>query len=300
MVDQLWLWVLGQKSVAPALLTRPVADTHPNTAITSFPQGWGQASRSKDDHSGILEQIEFYLRKPLRDPITSVDALASVIIKECTRVFGRFQIPKPELQFLDFFGSSISDVADRHSKIFAKLHSKTKEKKKDKKKAKKKKDLKESQLDINEEFELLVKIQDIREFKIIKMVLDDQHSVLADGDAECQELKASTKLMPHATFPDVDGKPGDNHVGVNRKTIEQMISRARDVYSAVYHLIDLKQKQAKITEARYARNEAKSAAKEGKIILALTIINMIFVQATAAGRIAEIHKMIRSCEPHHR
>ncbi|KAG4434243.1 hypothetical protein IFR05_010262 [Cadophora sp. M221] len=280
MVDQLWLWVLGQ-----------------NTVITSFPQGWGQASGSNDDHSGVLEQIEFYLRKPLRDPIASVDALASVIIKECTRVFGRFQVPKPELQFLDFFDSSISDVADRHSKIFAELDvgwddekdfvktvqrnqkSKTKkEKKKDKKKAKQKKGLKESQLDINEEVELLIEIQDIRdELNIIKMVLDDQHSVLADGDAEKQEDKTATKPMPHATFPHVDGKPVDNHVNVNRKTIEQMISRARDVYSAVYHLIDLKQKQANITEARYARKEAKSAAKEGKTILALTIVNMIFL-----------------------
>ncbi|PVH68818.1 hypothetical protein DL98DRAFT_628915 [Cadophora sp. DSE1049] len=228
------------------------------------------------------------------------------------RFFGRFQVPKPELQFLDFFNSSISDVADRHSKIFAKLDvgwddekdfvktvqknqkSKTKkEKKKDKKKAKQKKGLKESQLDINEEGELLVEIQDIRdELNIIKMVLDDQHSVLADGDAENQEDKSATKPMPHATFPHVDGKPVDNHVNVNRKTIEQMISRARDVYSAVYHLIDLKQKQANITEARYARKEAKSAAKEGKTILALTILPLSFMYSFFALNIAEFPKVL--------
>lgn len=285
MVDQLWLWVLGK-----------------DTVITSFPQGWGQASGLKDDpkdYPGLLEQIQNYLHNPNRDPITSVDALASVVIGECTRVFGRFQVSK-ELQFLDFFDSSISDVADRHSKIFAKLDvgwddekdfmravqksqkSKSKkEEKKDKKKAqqraKKKKGMKESQLDINEEVELLVEIQDIQdELSIIKMVLDDQHSVLADGDTGDQQDQ-SKKQMLRPTFPYVDGKAVDNHVNVNRQTIEHMISRARDVYSAVYHLIDLKQKQANITEARYARKEAKSAAKEGKTILALTIVNMIFL-----------------------
>jgi hypothetical protein len=59
----------------------------------------------------VLEQIQSYLRKSTRDPIRSADELASVIIKECTRVFGRFQVPKHELQFLDFFDASISDVA---------------------------------------------------------------------------------------------------------------------------------------------------------------------------------------------
>ncbi|RYP29124.1 hypothetical protein DL767_006894 [Monosporascus sp. MG133] len=272
------------------------------TLITSFPQGWGRANGPKDDCDGVLEQIQCYLRKPIRNPITSVDALASVIIKECTRVFGRFQVPKPELQFLDFFDASISDVADRHSKIYAKLDvgwddeedfgktgqknqedkskkEKKKERKKAKQKAKPKRGLKGSQLHINQEVELLVEIQDIRdELNIIKRVLDDQHSVLTVPDSEDNRKSAkSKKHILHATFPDVDGKAVDSHVNVNRNTIEHMISRAGDVSNAIYHLIDLKQKQANITEARYARKEAKSAAKEGRTILALTIVNMIFL-----------------------
>ncbi|RYP61087.1 hypothetical protein DL770_009852 [Monosporascus sp. CRB-9-2] len=193
-------------------------------------------------------------------------------------------------------------MADRHSKIFAKLDvgwddeedfvktiqktlkdkskkEKRKDKEKAKQKAKQKKGLKESQLHIKQEVELLVEIQDIRdELNIIKMVLDDQHSVLTVPDSEenCKNAKSEKHIL-HATFPNVDGKAVDSHVNANRKTIEHMTSRAGDVYSAVYHLIDLKQKQANITEARYARKEAKSAAKEGRTILALTIVNMIFL-----------------------
>ncbi|EPE32023.1 hypothetical protein GLAREA_12105 [Glarea lozoyensis ATCC 20868] len=278
MVDQLWLWILGK-----------------GTVITSFPQGWGQAAGSEDEHVGMLEQIKQYLREPGRDPIRSAEALASVIIKECTQVFGRFQVSE-KLQFLDFFDSSISDVADRHSRIFAKLgvgwddeddfvetkaislsNKSKKDKRKEKYKAKKRKMMKKAQLYINEEVELLVEIQDIRdELRIIEMVLEDQYTVLADVENETQQPKSLTHIS-RAKFPPVDGKPVDSHVKFNRRSIEHMVLGARDVYNAIYHLIDLKQKQANITEARYARREANSAAKEGRTILALTIVNMIFL-----------------------
>ena len=113
--------------------------------------------------------------------------------------------------------------------------SKNEKKKKEMEKAKQKKRLKESQLDINEEVELLVEIQDIRdELNIIKMVLDDQCSVLTVQDnKDDRKAEGFEKNTLHATFPDVDGKPVNYHVDVNRKTIEHMISRARDVYNAV-------------------------------------------------------------------
>jgi len=97
-------------------------------------------------------------------------------------------------------------------------------------------ELKESQLNINEEVELLVEIQDIRdELHIIKMVLDDQWSVLTVQDSEGdRKTKEFERNALHTTFPDVDGKPVDYYVNVNRKTIERMISRARDVYNAVW------------------------------------------------------------------
>ncbi|EHK97535.1 hypothetical protein M7I_6688 [Glarea lozoyensis 74030] len=184
------------------------------------------------------------------------------------------------------YGYGSSEKADRHSRIFAKLgvgwddeddfvetkaislsNKSKKDKRKEKYKAKKRKMMKKAQLYINEEVELLVEIQDIRdELRIIEMVLEDQYTVLADVENETQQPKSLTHIS-RAKFPPVDGKPVDSHVKFNRRSIEHMVLGARDVYNAIYHLIDLKQKQANITEARYARREANSAAKEGRLPL---------------------------------
>ncbi|KAI0858773.1 hypothetical protein F4860DRAFT_526840 [Xylaria cubensis] len=274
MVDQLWLWMLQNQEKAK------------NIVITSFPQAWCQNEGSKTDAIDLHEQIHKYLHRQSREAITSVNQLASVIIKECTRVFGPFKRPS-EPEFLDNFNSSISDVNDRLSTIYNRLpdtlwnvqKNNLVEKETQKhKKTKRKKDTKNSRHKIAREVELLVEIQDIQdELDIIKMVLDQQSSVLTvpqDGADDCTKSK---ETLSYDTFPTVDGKPVDHYTTANKKTIEGMRVRAADVYRRVNHLIDLKQKQANLEEAQYAREEATSAAKEGKTILALTIVNMLFL-----------------------
>ncbi|KAI1112881.1 hypothetical protein F5Y14DRAFT_452570 [Nemania sp. NC0429] len=274
MVDQLWLWVLEEKHII----------------ITAFPQEWFRGRKPKDSSMDLLERIEKHLRNRLRQPITSVEELSSVIIKQVTGAFGH--------RFLDMFDASISD-ADRNSKIYERLYNmgwddepdlKTtqKENKKDKKSKKNapgKAPLSNSELNIAEEIELLVEIQDIQdELNIIKMVLDEQYSVVTvprdggDGDSKYKEN------ISHDTFPTVDGKAVDYYTVANRKTIERMRLRAEEVHRGVHHLIDLKQKQANLDEARYARIEANSAAKGGQTILALTIVNMLFVTRPVSSK----------------
>jgi hypothetical protein len=118
---------------------------------------------------------------------------------------------------------------------------------------------KRSQLYINEEVELLVEIQDIRdELRIIEMVLEDQHTVLADVDNETQQQKS----LPHssrAKFPPVDGKPIDNHVKFNRRSIEHMVLRARDVYNAVSSTNHRKTKTKLDSDLSLNRLEAKAS-----------------------------------------
>jgi hypothetical protein len=93
--------------------------------------------------------------------------------------------------------------------------------------------LKESQLNINEEIELLVEIEDIQdELNIIKLVLDDQYSVLSENSQESTQKQPETPVL-RPKFDHIDGKPVNNHVEVNRKTIANMITRAREVHTAV-------------------------------------------------------------------
>ncbi|KAI1349838.1 hypothetical protein F5Y01DRAFT_326838 [Xylaria sp. FL0043] len=281
MVDQLWLWMLQNREKTK------------NIVITSFPQAWPPDKESKADTVDLKEQIDKYLHRKSREAIESVNQLTSVIIQECTRVFGPFK-RQSEPGFSDMFDSSISDVNDSLSSIYDGLpgmlsndesgeklmqdHHYDEKEKKNRKKAKSKKDAESARHEIDREVELLVEIQDIQdELDIIKMVLDEQCSVLTVPQDRADGHTKSNETLSNETFPKVDGKPVDYYTTANKKTVEAMRVRAADVYRRINHLIDLKQKQANLQEARYAREEATSAAKEGKTILALTIVNMLFL-----------------------
>ncbi|KAE9381023.1 hypothetical protein N431DRAFT_457638 [Stipitochalara longipes BDJ] len=281
-VDQLWMWVLGE-----------------DTIITSFPQQWGHSvcSDTENKCEGVREQIELYLNKCDRKAIESVDDLAAVIINECTRVFGDFQIPKIELQFLDLFDASISDIAEDYSRIIENfrfdkeqsigLVSQKKQVQKRSWKTLWKKEalqLPEVKSSPKQQFQKLVsllsEIQDIQdELNIIKVVLDDQHSVLAVSE-EKKKHGASEKTIASGLF---SGITVDHHVNLNRKKIKHIIERTKDVYRLVYHLIDLKQKEANI-------ESAESASQGAKTIAALTFLPLSFGSSIFALNIAEFKR----------
>jgi Mg2+ and Co2+ transporter CorA len=52
---------------------------------------------------------------------------------------------------------------------------------------------------------------------------------------------------------------------------------ARRMYGDLRHQIDLKQKQANISEARSSRRQAEASARHGRIILLFTVVTIIFL-----------------------
>ncbi|EPE36766.1 SH3-domain-containing protein [Glarea lozoyensis ATCC 20868] len=59
--------------------------------------------------------------------------------------------------------------------------------------------------------------------------------------------------------------------------IEDLKTEGTRVYKAICDLLDLKQKQASVSEAYSARQEAKESARQGNIILVFTIVTIIFL-----------------------
>ena len=90
MVDQLWLWTLGNDLI-----------------ITSFPQRWEQP---KDDPLNVLDGIIADMDSKTRPPVKSVHHLASLITGRCSGVFDRHRVGGEHYQFLDMFESSIGEV----------------------------------------------------------------------------------------------------------------------------------------------------------------------------------------------
>lgn len=137
------------------------------------------------------------------------------------------------------------------------------EKKKAKQRANRRKNLRKSQYNINEEIAILKEIEDIQdELGIIKLVLDEQYSVVSQDrkvDAQdrlerhvahiklvldeqysvlSQDRREDAQDLPEKQvsrleFEHIGGKAVDDHVKENKKTIENMIKRADGVHLAV-------------------------------------------------------------------
>ena len=90
MVDQLWLWILGNDLI-----------------ITCFPQRWKQP---KNDPLNVLDGIIEDMNSKTRPPVKSVYDLATLITGRCSGVFDRHRLGDEDYQFLDMFESSIGQV----------------------------------------------------------------------------------------------------------------------------------------------------------------------------------------------
>lgn len=135
--------------------------------------------------------------------------------------------------------------------------------------------------DITNETSLVSEIKDILdELNIISCVSKHQAAVIEPFMLE----------MLHQT-PDTKDK--DFHDGARlRNRIDELQSAAQSTYAALQDLLDLKQKQASVIEARSARRDAKASAdqaeaatslanqtvRQGWSIMIFTIVTIIFVR----------------------
>jgi ankyrin repeat protein len=98
MVDQLWVWVIGEKLV-----------------VTAFPQCWQQP---KDDPLNIFDAIIEVINAPARStPTLTAFHLAAAITQQCSTVF-RSRGGLQEYQLLDVFDQSISNAVEMESLLF--------------------------------------------------------------------------------------------------------------------------------------------------------------------------------------
>ncbi|KAI0183369.1 hypothetical protein EV127DRAFT_447236 [Xylaria flabelliformis] len=221
----------------------------------------------------IRHNISRYLRRATRAQIKSPHELANLIVNHCANVFADHDIPA-EYQFFDFFERSIGRVSDRVAhllKLFqraahANFH-----------------DV-EPQLNIQEEAKLLVEIEDIHdELIILRMVLKDQETVATEIDRF---------LDPPGSDPNQQQKPYAKVVSAkeNRllkshlQRIDNMEKMTQRTVKSLRSLLDLKQKQASISEAlasvSYAKKsveQAEETARQGRTLTLFTVVTIVFL-----------------------
>lgn len=91
MVDQLWMWVLDEKTI-----------------ITCFPKRYGA---NKQDYSGVHKSIRTRIESLGPTPIRTVFELALIILDECTKIFfDRTKTVDRQPQVLDEFSKAIGNI----------------------------------------------------------------------------------------------------------------------------------------------------------------------------------------------
>ncbi|RYP76353.1 hypothetical protein DL771_001792 [Monosporascus sp. 5C6A] len=286
MVDQLWLWILDD-----------------NTIITSFPRRWG---RNKPDPSGVHKSLRERLETG-RDEIKSIHHLALIIIDQCSRVF--FDRTKPldeRPEVMDLFASAIGDVTEMTSIAYdsfwkhTALHAKNMLPNRPHNAGHK-------YLNINPEGVLFKEAQDIaEELKIMKRVYTEQLNVVkdfkrhlchpTDRDTTQGETAFLKKLLldiakNQTESNDRVGRSDDEGTRSKSKALEATITEAegaleliesrqaeiQDLEDSALRLLSLKQQQASIVEAKAALQRADESVKQGRAIMAFTIVTIFFL-----------------------
>jgi ankyrin repeat protein/Mg2+ and Co2+ transporter CorA len=292
MVDQLWIWVLG-----------------PSLIVTSFPQNWQHPREEMPDLLGsILEEID-----PRNGtPAQNVYELAACIVGHCLSSCDQ-TVDSPDMEsrssVLEMFGSSVGDAMNQEVILFSRFQ---KASEIASKWVKASSDIKqdaeqvqraleeeyvsqrtgehdsrstvtgepkfvEDLLNIHTETKLLEEVKDIQdELGILLQVVDDQQGVHKDICANFGPL-LRTEGGPYQARSNDILDDQNTLLEQQRAEIDNMLKQVQSTYKSITDLLDLKQKQANVFEARAARKLAVETARAGGTLMVFTIVTVIFL-----------------------
>ncbi|KAK4122891.1 hypothetical protein N657DRAFT_483660 [Parathielavia appendiculata] len=240
-VDQLWVWILGSETIitcSPLTYDSWIWDAH------------GQATRSgnmrvvaPEDPMNLHQNIIRHLKRGDREPITSVHDLACLIADTCTKLFDQDETPDG-FRFFDFFEHEIARLSEmamlqleefkkslgsaRHSNQSGSKH-------------------------IRKELSLLVEVHDIcDELEILEKVLKDQDDALT---------RMKGILAPKSRWE----WTGSWATGLHAQWLHRMLKMATRTRETLYHLLDLKLKQASFYEAMDTRKQAEATKQQTRL-----------------------------------
>ncbi|KAF3919428.1 Ankyrin-3 [Orbilia brochopaga] len=238
------------------------------TIVTAFPRPWHETSM--DLHKIIHDHI--WGNIPSRPPILTIwemiTAIVSVAVNESIR--WRCHIVRKHERVFGAFNSTIWHVNDKEvtllddfKETIARSHETPNGKPKNIERA--------SFHDIRKEVELLKEVKDVQdELGIIEDLLKKQSAFmfqhLFSGPHLTEEGKALAKWYEHRKGMDME-----------IWELSQMSSAADQVQKNINHLLDLRQKQANLEEAVWARKSSEETSRQGKTILVFTVVTIIFV-----------------------
>ncbi|KAK3386163.1 hypothetical protein B0H63DRAFT_560601 [Podospora didyma] len=255
MVDQLWLWILDE-----------------NTIISAFPRRWG---RNKPDPSAVHRAIRDHLATIDHSQVTSIYDLALIIIDECSKVF--FDRTKPDLrpEVVDIFGSAISNTAEKKTEAYERFGRDVKRMNAQDPLQTAEEFLRKS-LNIKFEWSALMEAQNvIDQLQIMQEIFTQQITVMGDFEKALRAMGSEhheglRSAQERATALVAEMK-------LRRDELENLEKRQANTRTQLRELLDMKQQQSGIIEAKAAIRRADESVVQGRSIVVFTVVTIFFL-----------------------
>ncbi|KAI1667965.1 hypothetical protein Ptr902_09889 [Pyrenophora tritici-repentis] len=234
-VDQLWLWVLGN-----------------DTVFTSFTGRWSREDSNDIAHdtTDVFENLTLD-RSQVRTP----HDLAGKIMHKClTSCLYTGTNTAVNLQFLGFYDTEIGRLADKEANLFKEFRLAVKRDPRATPLEVTNDAYEDDSFDVVEEIWLLEQIKDIQdELRILTILIRDQTSVISKFCI--LKPKAEYAMKAERTVRDYGAE------------VERITTHADHTYQALSDLVDLKQTSANVRDARSSRQQAAIAMRQGETAL---------------------------------
>ncbi|KAG9248494.1 hypothetical protein BJ878DRAFT_27946 [Calycina marina] len=272
-------WLAGPKKGKSSDQTGP---TRPPKAESSFDSDYDASDdgnrRTKDtveakrkrqaqlrnDPLNVHQMVLKHLQGSARAPIASVKDLQNLIIDSVVNVFDQYQVPD-EFQFFEFFERSIGAVIDQEARYFQQFASALKSA--SRYPTGPNSNNSDALFSITDETQLLGEIKDINdELNILQMVLNDQLSTLKEFSELMHDSNSTKgKQKDHDHDEKSPAMVRIENIKSHMQKLAKMERLAEKTYKSLNHLLDLKQKQANVSEALIARKQAEKMAAQAEI-----------------------------------
>ncbi|KAI1487663.1 hypothetical protein F5X96DRAFT_648946 [Biscogniauxia mediterranea] len=254
-VDQLWLYVVDDE-----------------TMITS-------CSQQRDEDAINIQKIiseHFTYDSGRRPQVSYVYGMIPLVVALCVRKSIEWELGESRERLLDIFGSAIARASHREVELFNEFtHSLKPENQL----------LREGKMNLNhyirEEIELLKEVKDILdELNIIQTVLISQRSILHEAFTFLKSYR-NFRLIPER---DIDGIADYywklSKIDSSQEEVDKLAYDAKEVQKNINHLLDLRQKDANLSEAIWARKSSEDTTRQGRTIMVFTVVTIIFLPIT--------------------
>lgn len=246
MVDQLWMWVVDN-----------------NTVITSFPE----TGPGDDVEADILTRLTKQIPRAIQQGLKSMNELIALIVDHCSGVFHCSDI-HPDLAFFEFFADDIGaakDELDSMSRRFRETSANV-----DSMWA----NDKVTSADMSRELDKLFTIkQEIELMAKVEKIIADLNKI----DFLCSQQEDVINSLVKVSKTSRSLSDLCETIRYRRSAWAGMAITAKSIYNSLRDLLDLKQRQANVSEARTARYQIEISARHGRSVLLFTIITIIFL-----------------------